>query len=260
MTIYACDACGKVFNRKEHLTKHLSRKTPCKSDDDKKHTCDRCGKHFSFDSNLSRHRRTCKVPNEHLADLLAQANAKIDTLERKIEASTSSVTNIDNSVNNVTNNTNIDNSINITLNNYGSESQDHLEALSFADLKKTLKLTPDHESLIRMIAFIYLNEAVPQNRTIRLDDKDSSTINVFKRGRWREQDANTVLYDLICRNRLRFVDLEEILTKNMSKGKFEELSHYLCKAEDMANSENADIHVEYAFRDLMSMIREKVAV
>ena len=155
---------------------------------------------------------------------------------------TQGVTHIDNSVNNVTNNV-----INITLNNYGCETQDHLENLSYTDLKKILKLTPDHESLIHMISFIHLNEAVPQNRTIRLDNKDSSVINVFKRGRWREQNADTVLYDLICRNRLRFVDLEEILSKNMSKGKFEELTRYLIKAEDMANSENKDLHMEHAF-------------
>lgn len=34
----------------------------------------------------------------------------------------------------------------------------------------------------------------------------------------------------------------------------------LYKAEDMANSEKADLHLEYAFQDLMSMIRERIAV
>lgn len=55
------------------------------------------------------------------------------------------------------------------------------------------------------------------------------------------------------------MDLEAVLSKNMAKGKFQELTQYLCKAEDMANSENADLHVEYAFQDLMSLIREKIA-
>lgn len=36
----------------------------------------------------------------------------------------------------------------------------------------------------------------------------------------------------------------------MSKGKFEELTQYLTKAEDMANSENKDLHVEHAFQRL----------
>lgn len=186
-----------------------------------------------------------------LQEQLQQMQSRLDQMP--VATTTNHITNN----NHVTNN--INNSINITLNNYGNESQTHLESLSYSDLKKILKLTPDHESLIRMISYIHLNEAVPENRTIRLGDKDSSTINVFKRGRWRERNADSVLYDLICRNRLRFVDLEEILSKNMSKGKFDELTQYLCKAEDMANSENADLHLEYAFQDLMSMIREKIA-
>lgn len=89
---------------------------------------------------------------------------------------------------------------------------------------------------------------------------NQNRFNIFKRGRWREQNADTVLYDLICRNRLRFVDLEAILSKNVAKGKFQELTQYLCKAEDMANSEDANLHLEHAFQDLISAIRDKIAV
>lgn len=261
MARHQCGVCKKEFVRLAHLEKHLARKTPCHVDmqREKPHSCPECGRAFRFDSALSRHRHTCKGPQTTVEDLQSQL-IELRAQVQQMSAGNVTTNHIDQSVtNNVTNIDNSVNSVNITLNSYGSESQDHLEALSYADLKKTLKLTPDHESLIRMIAFIHLNDAVPENRTIKLDDKDSNTINVFKRGRWREQNADTVLYDLICRNRLRFVDLEETLTKNMAKNKFQELSQYLCKAEDMANSENADLHIEYAFQDLMFLIREKVA-
>lgn len=257
MVTHDCPTCGKHFAREAYLTSHLARKRPCKpqEQEEKIHRCE-CGKTYKHATHLSRHHKTC----QGLPTTVNQLQVELAELRSQVQQMSGHTTNhIDNRV---TNNhvTHIDNSINITLNSYGNESQQHLEALSYADLKRILKLTPDHQSLIRMISFIYLNEAVPENRTIRLDDKDSSVINVFKRGRWREQNADTVLYDLICRNRLRFVDLEEILSKNMAKGKFEELTQYLCKAEDMANSENADLHLEYAFQDLMSMIRDKIVV
>lgn len=256
MPSHSCDTCGKVFKQKGHLLKHLQNKKGCSADKQTPFVCG-CGKQYSHLAGLSRHRKTCSGSNAtSLQDENAALRRQVTLLQQQL-VSPSVVNNVTNNITNQGNVTN--NTVNITLNNFGHESQEHLEALSYADLKKILKLTPDHESLIRMITFIHLNEAVPENRTIKLDDKDSNVICVFKRGRWREQNADTVLYDLICRNRLRFVDLEEVLTKNMSKSKFEELTQYLCKAEDMANSENADLHVEYAFKDLMTLIRDKVA-
>lgn len=251
-----CEICDKEFLSPSHLQKHLDRKTPCSEDYsmEKDYQCEGCSKTFRFASGLSRHKKICKGPKVTVTELQTQLRdmqARLDQMP-----TSSSTTNITN--NNINSNNNVTN-INITLNNYGHENQDHLEALSYQDLKKILKLTPDHDSLVRMISYIHLNENIPENRTIRLDEKNSTVINVFKRGKWREQNADTVLYDLICRNRLRFVDLEEILSKNMAKGKFEELTQYLCKAEDMANSENADLHLEHAFQDLMSQIREKIA-
>lgn len=136
MTVFTCDRCRKDFQRHFHFAQHLARKTPCKMPDHK-HDCDVCHKSFGHESSLSRHRKICKGPRVTITDLqeqLQQMQARLDQL-----GSTSNVTNnIDNSI------TNIDNSINITLNNYGHESQDHLESLSYSDLKKILKLTPDH--------------------------------------------------------------------------------------------------------------------
>ncbi len=42
--------------------------------------------------------------------------------------------------------------INITIIHYGHENQNHLESLSYSDLKKVLKLMPDHDSHVRMPA------------------------------------------------------------------------------------------------------------
>lgn len=160
MTIYSCETCHKEFYRRCHLTQHQNRKTPCGPED--RFSCEGCHASFSHQSSLSRHRKTCKGPQITITDLqrqLHEMQARLDDLP----ATSHHVTNnIDNSVNNVTH---VDNSINITLNNYGNESQEHLESLSYADLKKILKLTPDHESLTRMISFIHLTVGPMKNGT-----------------------------------------------------------------------------------------------
>jgi len=56
----------------------------------------------------------------------------------------------------------------ITVDNYGSEDQQLLEALSYAGLKIILKLTPDNETILRMIKFIHVNDDHPENTTVRL--------------------------------------------------------------------------------------------
>lgn len=59
---------------------------------------------------------------------------------------------------------------------------------------------------------------------------------------------------------MRFIDLERTLKGGMAKKNFEELTKYLGKAEDMANSEDASLHGKYAFEGLMSRIKAHVAV
>lgn len=260
MTVYSCAICNKEFSRALELERHMARKTACSPNErsaEKIYPCVKCDKKFGHKSAMYRHAKKCSGPKKSVEQLEAELQIARDQVRQLSETVVSGgethINNIDNSVTNNTTN------INITLNNYGHENQHHLESMSYSDLKRVLKLTPDHDSLVRMISFIHLNDDIPENQTIRLDNKNSSVINVYKRGRWREQNANTVLYDLICRNRLRFVDVEETLRKGMTKGKFDELAHYLCKAEDMANSENADLHLEFAFQDLMYQIREKIA-
>ncbi len=166
-------------------------------------TCPRCNIYCSeFKTNVERHLEK-KKRCEKLASELAQPTTQSININ---------VCNITNNINNI----NVTNNIQISLNHYGKEDQSHLESLTYPELKKILKLTPDHDSLLSMIAFIHLNKDLPQNKTIKLDDKDSCVMNVYK-GAWTETNADAAIYDLICRNCLRFVDLEGILSESMAK-------------------------------------------
>lgn len=58
---------------------------------------------------------------------------------------------------------------------------------------------------------------------------------------------------------MRFADLQEVLQKGMSRSEFQALTEYLKKAEDMSNQENAVLHCEFGFVDLVAKVRDNIA-
>lgn len=249
MAVYECEVCEKSFPSISHLKRHQSKKKPCIAPEQPQdYRCEQCQKPFSHRTSLSRHQKSCTGPKKTMEQEVRDLRDQVQRL-----TGVSMVTQNTTNVTNITNNT-----INITVNNYGSEDQQFLESLSYADLKRILKLTPDNETILRMIKFIHINDEHPENKTVKLENKDSPVIQVHSRGRWRERASAPTLFDLICRNRMRFVDLEAILAKGMAKGKFEDLTKYLEKLEDMANAEDASRHQEFEFDTLVDSVREQL--
>ena len=85
---------------------------------------------------------------------------------------------------------------NITLHvhvkHLGKENQDHLTSLTYKELKKLLKLTPDHETLMAMICFVHLHEQHPENRNVRLTGEDD-VAEVKRKGRWVKRRRRRIL-------------------------------------------------------------------
>ena len=159
---------------------------------------------------------------------------------------------IDNSVtNHITNNV-----ITVNVNGYGREDQRFLESMTYPQLKKVLKLSPDNESLLNMIRLIHRNKDHPENNNVKLDSKDSDVIKIFKNRAWNEEKTDPTIYDLICRSRVRFIDVEPQLTTGMAKTKLEALNLYLDKVEDMSNSADSTMYPEFAFSDLIHKVKD----
>ena len=245
---------------------HLSRKNPCVSGEmpaEKCYICEGCNRGFTRADNLKRHAENCSGPRPTVEQLQRQ----VDDLQRQLvnqqqqitgelhaAAGPSVINNIDNSTNNIDNSV----TVNIQMNSFGRETQDFLESMTYADLKKALKLTPDHETLLRMICLIHANNKFPENRNICMDSKESTSVNVFRRGKWKQEATDATIHDLIVKNCMRFIDVQPALEEGMPKKKFEALSEYLAMAEDMSNSCDATLHDEYSFQDLMSLIKAKL--
>ena len=255
MTCHECHRCTKQFARKQNLIKHLQKKVPClpETADSRPFICHACGAAFKFESNLSRHKRTCSGPPATIVSLQVEVAQLRQQLQQLHQPQTVVHGNIDNSITNITNTHNTN--IHINLNNYGAESQDYLESLTLAQLKKILKLSPDNDSLLNMIRFIHRNKDHPENKTVRLEAVDSDVINVFKDRVWKQEKTDPIIYDIICRSRVRFIDVEPQLS-GMAKAKLEALTDYLEKVEDMSNSADMTMYPEYAFVDLITKVKD----
>ena len=261
-----CDRCHRQFDTRQHLLDHLARKKPCHSREleEYRYNCDKCSKLFKHQSSACRHRVKCAQPTVQQQLTIAQgqiadAQRQIADLNRQMTGMghTTHIGDIhnDNRVDN-----RVDNSVNsviqVNIKAYGCEENAYLEDMTYAQLKRILQLSPDNESLLNMIKLIHKNKDHPENNNIKLDSKDSETINIFKNRAWNAEKTDPTIYDLICRSRLRFIDVEPQLTSGMAKKKLEALNSYLEKAEDMSNSEDSTMYPEFAFTDLISQVKD----
>ena len=63
MPIYHCSICNVEFKKKWNYDYHISRKNPCKMEDEQEsenNTCRHCHKTYSSKSNLNTHLKICK--------------------------------------------------------------------------------------------------------------------------------------------------------------------------------------------------------
>lgn len=80
MTIYKCEKCKHQFDRKSTYNNHLTRKNPCKLNDNVDNECSYCNKKFSKLSNLNKHLKICKEK------LIEDDNqAQIDEIKQELE-------------------------------------------------------------------------------------------------------------------------------------------------------------------------------
>ncbi len=142
--------------------------------------------------------------------------------------------------------------------NFGNENQDVIESMTYDELKKNLKLTPSTDTLLAMIKKINLNPHTPANRNILMADVKDDKIMLFQRNRWNWLDSKEVIMNLIGRNRLRFYDLEAILTKNLKKKALIILDEFLDDIEAIANGSSKADESNEDFNTLFGDIKKEL--
>ena len=230
MPEYICKCCDFQTKIKTHYNRHLKTKKHQKKveqglveksifsepqiyhcpqeelDLNEEITCEYCDKSFSSLSHLSRHKKkNCKIKleQENQKKELAELKQMIkDERERHQLERENLHKHIDELIKKAGNTTN--NTANITLNCYGHEDLSHITD----DLKLELIKLP-YGMVQKMIEHVHFSNKRPENWNIKLTNKKDKMIKVYKGKKWKYQDKDEVVSELIQTNYCRLDDFYE---------------------------------------------------
>ena len=230
MPEYICKCCDFQTKIKTHYIRHLKTKKHQKKveqglveksiiskpqiypnimeefDTNEEIICEYCEKSFTSLSHLSRHKKkSCKikVEQEKQRKELDELKQIIkDERERHQQERENLHKHIDELIKKAGNTTN--NTANITLNCYGHEDLSHITD----DLKMELIKLP-YGMVQKMIEHVHFSNKRPENWNIKLTNKKDKMIKVYKGKKWKYQDKDEVVSELIQTNYCRLDDFYE---------------------------------------------------
>ena len=153
-------------------------------DEENKFVCDCCFNSFKTHASMRRHElHYCKdrLSKEDMAKEIRKLNKEKDKLYKQIDELIQKVGDTTNNVQN-----------NIILNNYGNENVNHL-----TDAIKSAFLKIPYGAIPKMIKSVHFNDEVPENKNIKLPNKNDSLVKIYKNNEWIYKDRNETINDLI---------------------------------------------------------------
>ena len=208
MVNYKCSKCGRVFDRKIGLERHLARKTQCTKFSGSKTNkkvfdpkCKGCGKSYSRKDSLNRHMKICK----------GNINKNITKGNKNSKIINNNVTGNENNINNIetqNNKININNPvINPTI-NLIFFGKDGIDSLTSDDFIKILKSHDNpYESIIKIINF---DPNKPNHHNVYYPDMKATYGKVYENKKWVDKKINEIINSILDS---KTDDLHEILKK-----------------------------------------------
>jgi len=244
---YICSKCGKGFDRKDNLDRHLKKKNPCDVvKNEGKYKCINCERRFKFRNNLTIHiKNNCQDIDTYECDICGKQfqtkyhydkhiteiclknyqllQEKNKELEETIKVLTEQITanqhtnlsdNIQNNIvnsNNTTNNTtnNITNNTNNITNNTINININEFgkEKISNFLINKFLEIIKDEPQLIIPKFFKVMHIDSEENRNIYMPNNKNTKIYIFSNNKWQEREKSTIFKELCDQKFSQVTDL-----------------------------------------------------
>ena len=176
--------------------------------ENKKFECEFCNKLFSRIDSLNRHiQKYCKKGSLHeneeflkleIEEHKAEKEKLYKYIDKLIDKTGDTNITIDKQMNNQ-----------IKLNNFGEENLSHI-----TDDYKLKMLSLPYGMIQNMIEKVHFNNKFPENKNIALTNKRDNMIRVFRGKKWRYQDRNYVVDEIIKNNYNRLDEYFEEVGKD----------------------------------------------
>ena len=163
----------------------------------KKFICEYCDAELSKSSNLHRHYTRCSLKKLHdekmlKLELLRQKEEKEkremkNEIDRLIQENGQLHDRLSEAISKAGNN---NNSNNIVLLNFGNERLDHLD---IGKIRNLIEEKGPYGALPQIFTDIYLNDEVPENRTIRYPNRKYPRLEYHKDGKWITEDKSLII-------------------------------------------------------------------
>ena len=169
----------ETFDKKAEIQKFI--------EEENKFVCDTCFQSFKTHPSMRRHiLHYCgeRSDKEDMAREIRKLNKEKNKLYKQIDELIQKVGDTTNNIQN-----------NIILNNYGEENISHITD----KIKDTLLKIP-YGAIPKMIKSIHFNDKIPENKNIKLPNKNDSLVKVYKNNKWIYKDKNETILDLMNNN------------------------------------------------------------
>ena len=188
--------------------------------------CVYCNSKFTTRQSLSRHlKQNCKVKNidywkkcfKQSENLRKNLEIEKQNLMKQIEILLTKVGN-----NNVTTINNNNQQNNIIIRNFGDENLSYLTDYFYKDLLTNNAFT----SIPTMVKEIHCNKEHPENMNIKIMNKKTPFINIYKGDKWHKQDKKTTIQKIVNKNFSLLDNKYNNLNNSISKDKKEKYDNY----------------------------------
>ena len=216
-----------------HKTTQFHTKTD--TTDKKKFSCKFCDKKFTRKDAVKRHiTKYCKKKNNNDPETLLlqleehkkEKEKLYDYIEKLIEKTGDTNINIENQTNTQNNQ--------IILNNFGHEDISHISDKFMRNM-----LVIPYGSVQKLIEKVHFSNKKPENKNIALTNKKEKMIKIFKNNKWKYQNRDEILDELINTNYTRIDDFYSEKGKDKLKDTHNKIYENF---QDKFENQDTDLH------------------